>query len=51
MKKKPYTSPKMEVVNYEAETRLLAGSSTEDDDPYWKPPETPAGCQSAWWCG
>lgn len=47
-KKKQYVAPKMEVIDYAPETKLLAGSG---DDPYWHKPDTPPGCQSAWWCG
>jgi hypothetical protein len=47
-KKKEYVAPKMEVIDYAPETKLLAGSG---DDPYWHKPDTPPGCQSAWWCG
>lgn len=50
--KKEYTKPTMEVVEYDMKTQLLAGSSDEPGNPYWEGPgETPAGCQSNWWCG
>lgn len=47
--KKKYIKPSMEVVDYQAETALLAGSG---DNSYWDPPGEPEeGCQSNWWCG
>lgn len=47
--KKKYIKPSMEVVDYQADTALLAGSG---DNPYWEPPGEPEeGCQSNWWCG
>lgn len=49
--KKSYVKPTMEVVSYDAQTSLLAGSSDESN-PYWEGPgEVPEGCQSNWWCG
>lgn len=48
--KKEYVAPKMEVVDYDVKTQLLAGSG--EDNPYWEGPgEVPEGCQSNWWCG
>lgn len=47
--KKEYVAPKMEVVDYDVKTQLLAGSG---DNPYWEGPGEPEeGCQSNWWCG
>lgn len=51
MTKKAYVKPTMEIVDAELHGRLLAGSGSEEGNPYWDPPETPEGCQSAWWCG
>lgn len=46
--KKEYVAPKMEVIDYDMNTPLLAGSG----NPYWEGPGEPEeGCQSAWWCG
>jgi len=47
--KKQYVKPAMEVVEYDMQAALLAGSG---DNPYWKEPDEPEeGCQSNWWCG
>lgn len=47
--KKKYIKPAMEVLSYDTQAALLAGSS---DDPYWVPPDEPEeGCESAWHCG
>ena len=47
--KKSYVKPTMEIVAYDAQSALLAGSS---DNPYWEGPGEPEeGCQSNWWCG
>lgn len=51
MTKKAYTKPTMEIVDADLRVSLLAGSGSEEGNPYWDPPETPEGCQSAWWCG
>ena len=49
--KKEYVAPKMEVVDYNVKTQLLADSG-EEGNPYWEGPgEVPEGCQSNWWCG
>lgn len=49
--KKEYVAPKMEVVDYDVKTQLLAGSG-EESNPYWEGPGEPEeGCQSNWWCG
>ena len=49
--KKEYVAPKMEVVDYDVKTQLLACSG-EEGNPYWEGPgEVPEGCQSNWWCG
>lgn len=46
---KKYIKPAMEVLSYDIQAALLAGSS---DDPYWVPPDEPEeGCESAWHCG
>ena len=36
----------MEILNMEHDGQLLSGSS----DPWWKEPEVPEGCESAWHC-
>ena len=49
--KKEYVATKMEVVDYDMKTQLLAVSG-EEGNPYWEGPgEVPEGCQSNWWCG
>lgn len=46
--KKTYVTPTMEVVSYDAQAALLAGSG----DSYWVPPNEPEeGCENPWWCG
>ena len=46
--KKKYIKPAMEVLSYDAQAALLAGSG----DSYWVPPDEPEeGCESAWHCG
>lgn len=46
--KKKYIKPAMEILSYDAQTALLAGSG----DSYWVPPDEPEeGCESAWHCG
>ena len=47
MTKKSYVKPTIEIISMQSATALLSDSS----DPWWKEPETPPGCQSAWWCG
>ena len=44
---KKYTTPKMEIIDAELQTSLLAGSG---EDPYWVPPEEKEGCETPWWC-
>lgn len=51
MAKKAYIKPTMEIVDADLHGSLLAGSGSEEGNPYWDPPEIPEGCQSAWWCG
>lgn len=46
--KRTYMVPKMNVVAAQFDTSLL--SSSGNDDSWWKAPETPEGCESAWWC-
>lgn len=48
--KKKYIKPQMEVVEMQAETKLLAGSGSEPGNPYWDPPEDKEGCDTPWWC-
>lgn len=44
--KKKYVKPTMEMLEMPCEGALLSGSS----DSWWKEPETPEGCESAWSC-
>jgi hypothetical protein len=49
---KRYIKPELKIVDCHMEGTIMSASG---DNPYWKgswgEPETPEGCENAYWCG